>query len=100
MAPLYELKCATCNTYFELAIKAKVDVSTLICPDCGAPDVVKTKVDNDRSTRIDNLIQDVGTLTGRVAKLDEFFKELTGEGGNDDTGLINLIDTPDDGTRH
>lgn len=97
---LYELKCSTCTTYFEIAVKSKISVDEMICPSCGAPDVVEVKVDKKLSTRIDNLIQDVGTLTGRVTKLDEFFKEITGEEATNDTGLIHIIDAKDSGTRH
>jgi putative FmdB family regulatory protein len=39
--PLYEYRCATCGTRFEVLRRVGQDATGLVCPECGRPDLEK-----------------------------------------------------------
>lgn len=88
--PFYALACLECKCYFELGVKTKIDINGIICPGCGSPDIEHQNTNDERGLRIDNLVQDVGSLTSRVAKLWEFYEDITGEGTDADRSLANI----------
>jgi putative FmdB family regulatory protein len=39
--PLYEYRCATCGSRFEVLQRVGQDATGIACPDCGRPEVEK-----------------------------------------------------------
>lgn len=97
--PFYEFGCNCCKSFFEITSKRPFDVESTLCVECGSPDVELKSQNDERGIRLDQLIKDVASITGRVAVLEDFFNDITGE-VEGDSGFINIVDAKDDGKRH
>lgn len=73
--PLYEFICDDCGTYFELGCEKHLDVSELLCVDCGTPEPRLLKVDEELSTRINNLVGAVQELAVRIENVEQHLLE-------------------------
>ena len=98
MAITLELECEDCKIIFELYSKKKrINPDNVLCPDCASNNVKELKVKDSLGIRIDNLVRDVSTLTGRVIHLEEFLNDLDGEleelGLDDSTNLVKGTDS-------
>lgn len=77
MPTTLELECDDCKIIFELyAKKKKINPDNVLCPDCASNNVRVRKEKDSLGIRIDNLIKEVSSLSGRVIHLEEFLNDM------------------------